>query len=100
LEILKSLVTYHFELTFQEQEILHKKMAIEGLAVDQKCIELIKDLAIKAFLVLEKAWHSLNVVLVDYKVEFGVTSDSKEIILADVIDNDSWRIWPKGNHSF
>jgi len=31
------------------------------------------------------------------KIKVGVDLQSKEIVLADVIDNDSWRIWSKGN---
>lgn len=49
----------------------------------------------KVFLVLEEAWRRQDVQLVDLKIECGWVDDS--LVVADVIDNDSWRIWPGGD---
>ncbi len=52
-------------------------------------------LAQRAFLILEKAWQLEGGTLVDFKVEFG-TDAKGNLLLADVIDNDSWRVLESG----
>jgi phosphoribosylaminoimidazole carboxylase/phosphoribosylaminoimidazole-succinocarboxamide synthase len=48
-----------------------------------------------AFLALEKAWQLEGGTLVDLKVEFGFDTHG-QLLLADVIDNDSWRVVESG----
>jgi len=50
-----------------------------------------------AFLVLEKAWQLEGGTLVDLKVELGFDSEGR-LLLADVIDNDSWRVIENGSY--
>ena len=51
---------------------------------------------IPTFSLLEEAWKQFNVNLCYKKIEVGYTKE-KELVVADVIDNDSWRIWPYGD---
>ena len=65
--------------------------------VDPVTLEYIRNsLMIPCFEILEKAWKKFNVDLIDMKIEIGI-DNNKELVIADVIDNDSWRIWPNGD---
>lgn len=47
-----------------------------------------------AFAVLEKFFAQHEFKLIDFKIEFGTTPDGR-VVIADVIDNDSWRLRDK-----
>ena len=55
-------------------------------------IEKIKSMAFKVNEVLKDYFKKLNVTLVDFKLEFGKTSDGN-IVLADEISPDTCRFW-------
>jgi len=66
--------------------------------VDPVTLEYIKNsLMIPCFEIIEKAWKKFNVDLIDMKIEVGYQTEDKKLVIADVIDNDSWRIWPNGD---
>lgn len=46
---------------------------------------------------LSEMWHKLGIILVDFKIEFGRTSDG-EIVLADEISPDTCRLWDEKSH--
>ena len=57
-------------------------------------IETIKAMAFKVNEVMKQYFDTLNVILVDFKLEFGKTADGK-IVLADEISPDTCRLWDK-----
>jgi phosphoribosylaminoimidazole carboxylase/phosphoribosylaminoimidazole-succinocarboxamide synthase len=64
----------------------------EVLATDPfPLFEQMDEIAPQVFLILEKAWQLQGRKLVDFKIEFGINTKGK-LRLADVIDNDSWRV--------
>ena len=68
--------------------------AVALKAATREEIETIKSMAFKVNEVMKQYFDSLNVILVDFKLEFGKTADGK-IVLADEISPDSCRLWDK-----
>ena len=62
-------------------------------------IGIMTEIARLTFEILAHAWRKRDTLLVDLKVEFGRLTGGENkgnLVIADVIDNDSWRIWPQG----
>jgi phosphoribosylaminoimidazole-succinocarboxamide synthase len=69
-----------------------------GIANAQE-IATMTELARIAYEILAHAWRRRDALLVDLKLEFGRLASGEgkgELVIADVIDNDSWRVWPQG----
>jgi len=97
---------------FASQRILryHPKQSLNGGLLDEKLmsdsearkwhrvIPELRGYAYHTFMILEEVWAKLGVTLVDLKIECGWGwTRNLNLLVADVIDNDSWRIWPGGN---
>jgi len=72
-----------------------KEADVFSHADEQDLFPEMRRIASHAFLVLEKAWQLEGGTLVDLKVEFGFDPKGN-LLLADVIDNDSWRVVESG----
>ena len=62
-------------------------------------IAAMQELAHITYDILAHAWRRHDALLVDLKIEFGRIASGEgkgQLIIADVIDNDSWRVWPQG----
>lgn len=86
---------------FLKDDALHDPLLTEveiverGIATTEE-IETLRETSRRVFHILEDAWAKLGVALVDCKIEFGRSTADGQLLVADVIDNDSWRIWPGG----
>ena len=62
-------------------------------------VGIMTEIARLTFEILAHAWRKRDTLLVDLKIEFGRLTGGENkgnLVIADVIDNDSWRIWPQG----
>ncbi|XP_048832347.1 multifunctional protein ADE2 isoform X2 [Brienomyrus brachyistius] len=82
---------------WSEEQLIEAKFSFGGLDIGRCEVDIMNRSTVAIFEILEKAWATQNCTLVDMKIEFGVNVVTKEIVLADVIDNDSWRLWPAGD---
>ncbi|GIV95781.1 MAG: phosphoribosylaminoimidazole-succinocarboxamide synthase [Herpetosiphonaceae bacterium] len=80
-----------------DPQISEEEMVERGL-VSADEVQILIDTGRQVFVALERAWAELGVQLVDLKIEFGRNPEG-ELVVADVIDNDSWRLWPGGEKS-
>lgn len=79
------------------EQCVEAELTAGGRKIGKQELNMMGDMAVTVFEILEKAWATVDVALVDMKVEFGINYNTGELLLADVVDNDSWRIWPSGD---
>ncbi|XP_060273115.1 bifunctional phosphoribosylaminoimidazole carboxylase/phosphoribosylaminoimidazole succinocarboxamide synthetase isoform X7 [Ovis aries] len=84
---------------WSEEQLIAANFCFAGLVIGQTEVDIMRHATQAIFEILEKSWLPQNCTLVDMKIEFGVDVTTREIVLADVIDNDSWRLWPSGDRS-
>lgn len=80
---------------FLGQESAHQNFDIRWTML-KKLVEEGVEMAKTIFALLWQAFNERNVLLVDAKFEFGYDRFG-HLILGDVVDNDSWRTWPRGD---
>lgn len=81
---------------WSEEQVISAGFKFNGLTIGKDQFDIMKHTALVVFEILERAWATRNCALIDMKVEFGVDVNG-EIMLADIIDSDSWRLWPSGD---
>lgn len=83
---------FHSKKPSWDPEADLKKSALLGYDYGEDIIKEMETILRKVFLVIEGAWNTMGFRFIDLKIEFGFTTDGNKLVVADVIDNDSWRL--------
>ncbi len=85
-----------FELCYKNDKLgdplinFDHAVALNAASYDE--LNIIRDYTLKINEILKEIFKSINITLVDFKIEFGKTCDG-EIVLADEISPDTCRLW-------
>jgi phosphoribosylaminoimidazole-succinocarboxamide synthase len=77
-------------------------MKIDPIIPNDTVEDILHELVLTTFDIIDSYWYSIvtkdgPITLVDMKIEIGKRRSDRKYVVADVIDNDSWRIWPGKN---
>lgn len=93
------MVEFFFKDDAQHDPLITPDQIVSQNIANAAEISAMTEIARLAFEILAHAWRKRDVLLVDLKIEFGRLAGGEnkgQLVIADVIDNDSWRIWPQG----
>mgnify|MGYP002725449686 CR=1 FL=1 len=75
----------------EEGSDLGKQVSASDVLLGDSTTGEMEQITKDTFHALENFWNNYEFKLIDFKIEFGITADG-ELMVADVIDNDSWRL--------